>query len=204
MKTKILTIVILTCMHGFSFSEEPIFRVTKEKLARPENTVPDTSKPDAEFRIKLIKPNKMTPDLVIPTYSTGRRRVVDFRVSQERMEVAIQLDELGIDYYDYKLVDEKWLLQSQKRICSLSGARALALAQVDIREGGVVEIRYREGTSERRKSTWNDELINKDHKQNEKLLLERYDLKPSGFVLVGEPVRLRPNVNNPQTTEEKK
>ena len=43
-------------------------------------------------------------------------RIVDVRVSENRIEVAIQLDELGIDYSDYKFADGKWVLQEQKRV----------------------------------------------------------------------------------------
>jgi hypothetical protein len=203
MKTKIFALVIMTCIHGLSLSEEPLIRVTKEKLPSSGNSAPVARKPDAEFRIKSLDANLAIPDLTIPAYSYGMRtRIVDARVSKKRMEIAIQLDELGIDYYDYKLEEGRWVLQSKKRVCSLSGALALALAQVDICEGGVVEMKYREGRSVIRKSSWDNELINKDHKANDKLLSERYALKEGGFRLAGKPVRLRPNTDISQTTEE--
>lgn len=202
MKTKIVTAIILAGMHNLSFSEEPKFRITKDKLVHPEISATDNKKPDAEFRIQAVQPNQMIPDLVIPTYSTGRRRVVDLRASEERMEVAIQIDELGIGYFDYRLESGKWILKNTKSVCSLSGALALALAQVDIREGGVVEVKYHEGTSVRGKSSWDKELIMKDHNNNDKLLSERYTLREDGFRLAGEPVRLRPKVDVSKIHEE--
>jgi hypothetical protein len=202
MRTKLFTSAILICMNAASFAEEITFRVTKEKIMRHDSTVIDASKHDAEFRVTSIPSNSALPVLVIPTYSSGRRRVVDVHYSKDRIEVAIQVDELGIDYSDYKLADRVWTLQSKKRVCTLNGALALALAQVDILDGGVVEIKYHDESSIARKSSWNDELINKDHKPNQKLNSERYTLKEGEFRLVGAPAKLRPKSDVPHKIEE--
>jgi hypothetical protein len=202
MRTKLFTSAILICMNATSFAEEPTFRITKEKVMRHDGIVIDASKHDAEFRVTAIQSNSAIPDLAIPTYSSGRRRVVDVRYSKDRIEVAIQVDELGIDYSDYKLVDGVWTLQNKKRVCTLSGALALALAQVDIHEGGVVEIKYHPEGSVARKSSWNDELVNKDHKSNENLNSERFTLKSGEFGLVGDPAKLRPKSDVTQKIEE--
>jgi hypothetical protein len=160
-------------------------------------------KPDAEFKIRITNENVSIPELTIPTYSTGRRRVADVRQSQGRMEVAIQVDELGIDYYDYRLNGGEWELKEQKRICTLNGVLALNLAQVDILEEGTIEVAYRSESLGRRSSSWADELLSKDNQGKAELMKEAYKLMDGKFVLSGAPVRLRPAVPvNAQNSKE--
>jgi hypothetical protein len=202
MKRKtILTILILA--NGFASAVEPKITVTKEKLAQPIAAESDPKKPDAVFRIRSAEIPGTHPELEIPTFSYGMRtRVADVHVSENRIEVAIQLDEFGIDYMDYKLVEGQWALQSKRRVCSLNGALALALAQVDIRDGGVVEVKYHEGVSDSKNTSWDNELTNKNHLANRTLLSEHYTLNEGKFALVGEPARLRPAKAAPRIIEE--
>jgi hypothetical protein len=202
MKNKILLAAIFFGVSQLACGQENKFVATKNKLSGTGLLPSGQKAPDAEFRIKSIPPGKTLPDLVIPTYSTFCSRVVDVRYSNNRVEVVVQNDEFGMNYSDYKLVGEEWVLQGQKSVCSLNGNLALKLAQVNILEGGIVEVKYHEESSVSGKSGWNNELINKDHKHNEKLLSERYALKKDGFVIDGEPVRLRPKTDKPKAVQE--
>ena len=160
-------------------------------------------KPDAAFRIQSKNDNPSIPELSIPTYSTMRSRVVDIRQSKGRMEVAIQVDELGIDYYDYRLNDGAWVLSEKKRVCSLNGVLALNLAQVDLLEEGVVKVAYRDESSGGRASSWANELLTKENREKSGLLREEYKLQNGQFTLSSDPVRFRPEVAaNTQKTEE--
>lgn len=202
MKTKYITFAVAACMNPILLAEPPPIKVTKERL-QTKQVEGEPMKPDAEFKIRNTKENSSTPELSIPTYSTGRRRVVDVRQSQGRMEVAIQVDELGIDYYDYRLNGGEWELKGQKRICTLDGVLALNLAQVDILEEGIIEVAYRGESLGRRSSSWADELLSKENQGKAGLMKEAYKLKDGQFVLSGEPVRLRPAVPaNTQNSEE--
>lgn len=202
MKRKtILTILVLA--NGFASAVEPKITVTKEKLAQPMAAESDQRKPDAVFRIRSAEIPATHPELEIPTFSYGMRtRIADVRVSENRIEVAIQLDEFGIDYMDYKLVEDQWTLQSKRRVCSLNGALALALAQVDILEDGLIDVKYRDGVRARQ-SSWNDELIGKEEREAVGLMSERYQLRDNKFNMIGEPTRLRPAIaSNTQKSEE--
>jgi hypothetical protein len=207
MKTNTIINLILAYVTGICLAQEAKFSVTKEKLPRADGFVENGGQPDAEFRIKMLDADQSLPDLTIPAYSYGSRtRIVDVRTSQKSAAIAIQDDEFGIDYYDYLLANGRWILQHKKRVCELSGALALSLAQVDILEGGAVEIKYHHlGQSDLGKSGWEQELIKKDHKGKDKLLVERYELKDGAFVLVGGPARgLRPQVQKDPTPQEKR
>lgn len=202
MRTQVILFFFAASMNAILLAEPPPFRVTKERI-QTKQVEGEMMKPDAEFRIQPTSENADIPELVIPTYSTGRRRVVDVRQSQNRMEVAIQIDELGIDYYDYRLNGGSWVLNEQKRICSLNGVLALNLAQVDLLEDGRVEILYRDGSSGGRATPWNDELLSKQNQGKEGLMKEKYKLQDGQFALTDDPVRLRPAVAaNTQKSEE--
>jgi hypothetical protein len=194
MKTNTIINIILAGLTCMSLAQDPKFSVTMAKLSKTDGSVKKNGQPDAELRIKTLDVNLPLPDLTIPAYTTVGTRIADARASQNRMEVAIQLDEFRIDYYDYILEQGKWIQQSKKLICHLNGAFALALAQVDILGGGVVEVRCHDrGSYERSKSGWEQELIRKDYRGKDKLLVERYELKGGECVLVGKPARgLRP------------
>jgi len=188
---------------GTSNAEEPKASVIKEAV---ELSQADKSegKPDAFFRVKFAPSEPQLQDLKIPTFSHGMRtRIVDIRVSADRAEVAVQLDEFEINYMDYKFNDGKWSLQQKKQVCTLSGSLALKLAQVDILGDGLVEVSYRDGYSVGRPSSWVDELLTKQNQGKEGLMKERYKLQGGQFVLTGDPVRLRPTVAaNTQKSEE--
>jgi hypothetical protein len=202
MKTKFIIFVFAASMNTILLADPPPFRVTKERI-QTKQVEGEMMKPDAEFRIQPTNDNADIPELAIPTYSTGRRRIVDVRHSQGRMEVAIQVDELGIDYYDYRLNDGHWTLEKQRRICSLNGMLALKLAQVDIVEDGLVQVTYRDESSDGRASSWADELLTKENRGKAGLMKEEYKLKDGQFTLSGDPVRLRPAVAaNTQKSEE--
>lgn len=193
MKT-LYVISIAAITLGVSPADPPRASVTKE-AADISEAAREEKKPDALFRVDFAEIDGGLPDLEIPALSTGMRtRVVDVRVSPGRAEVALQVDELGIAYYDYKLENGKWILKGTKNICALSGALALALAQVDILEGGRVEVAYRGESSGRRASSWADELLSKENRGEAGLLKEEYKLQDGQFVLRGDPVRLRPSV----------
>lgn len=202
MRTRIIVLVTAMSMSGILFAEPPQFRVMKEKRSKNQ-TAGEMKGPDAEFIIRPTKEEATIPELVIPTYSTGRRRVVDVRSSKGRMEVAIQLDELGVDYYDYRLNDGQWNLHEQRRVCSLNGLLALSLAQVDILENGLVEVTFIDGPSGGRASSWDDELLSKQNRGKTGLLKEQYILRNEQFTLSGDPVRLRPSdASNAQKSKE--
>ena len=202
MKTKIVVFIVAASMNTILLGEPPPFRVTKERV-HVEQIAGEPKRPDAEFRIQPTNENADDPALAIPTHSTGRRRVVDVRQSKGRMEVAIQVDEFGIDYYEYGLNDGAWVLKAQKRICSLNGVLALKLAQVDLLENGHVEISYHDGPSAGRASSWESELLSKENHNKAGLLKEEYRLQNGQFVLSSEPVHLRPEVAaNTQKSEE--
>jgi hypothetical protein len=204
MKIKII-IPILIFANGFSSAAEPKITVTKEKIAQPMAAAGDQRKPDAVFRIRSTEMNAKQPDLEIPTFSSGMRtRVADVRVSENQIEVAMQVDELGIAYFDYRLDNGKWILTKSKNICKLSGPLALALVQVDILKDGSVDVKYRDGVKERQ-SSWNDELIDKVERGASGLMSEHYQLSENQFNLIGEPVRLRQaTASNTQKSEEQK
>lgn len=198
--------VILVGVAQLSFSEEPISHITKKMLPLQEDAAPDTGKPDAEFRIKVDQTNGKIPDLTIPTYSYGMKtRIVDTRLSKDRIEVAVQNDELSIDYLDYNLVDGKWVVKSQKSVSALNGPRALALAQVDILEGGIVEVKYSNGFIGSSQTGWDNALISKIHKHDENMQTERYVQEGGNFILVGKPFNpdLRFKTNIPKQNVEK-
>jgi hypothetical protein len=185
-------------------AEPPPIKVTKE-LLQTKQVAGEPMKPDVEFRIRNANENSSTPVLTIPAYSTMRSRVVDVRQSQNRIEVAIQVDELGIAYHDYKLENDKWILKNTKNICSLSGALALALAQVDILEDGHIEVAYRDESSDRHSSSWADELLSKENRGNAGLMKEVYKLKDGQYALTSAPVRLRPLAEaNTQNSKQQK
>lgn len=189
---KLIVSTLLIITSGLSLSKEPSVLVTKQKIQNLEKSALKKNLPDEEFRIKVMGFKSEVPDLIIPTYSTVNVRIAATSLSLNQIEVVIQMDEFRLDYSDYRLVDGKWILKIQKRVCSLNGSLAMALAQVDIHEGGIVEIKYHEGISSKRILSWDKELIQKDHKENDKLLSERYLLKDGEFQLLGKSVRLRP------------
>lgn len=202
MKTRFIAYAVAASMNAILLAEPPPIQITKERI-QTKQVDGELMKPDAAFRIRNANKNSSTPELSIPAYSTMRSRVVDVRQSQNRMEVAIQVDELGIDYYDYRLKGGQWVLNGQKRICSLNGVLALNLAQVDILAGDVVEVAYRDESSGGRDSSWADELLTKENRGKAGLLREEYKLKDGQFVLSGAPVRLRPAVtSNSQNPKE--
>lgn len=192
MKKQILTLVILIGIGNIGLSKELSVLVTKEKMKNAEKSALEQNLPDEKFRIKVIEPKSATPDLIIPTYSSVRIRIADTSISLNRVEIAIQIDEFRIEYSDYRLLNGKWDLKVRKSVCELSGSLAMALAQVEIHEGGIVEVKYHEVISNKRVLSWDNELIQKNHNDNDKLLSERYILKDGEFQLIGKSVRLRP------------
>lgn len=142
MKTNIASIVALAFVTSTSLAQGASFNVATVKLANSDLQAGNPL--DAEFRIKAADADPPVPELHIPTYSSSRvrTRVVDVRLSHNRMEVAIQEDEFGIGYFDYRLDGGGWVPGEAKHICSLSGPLSLALAQVDILEGEIVEVKY--------------------------------------------------------------
>jgi hypothetical protein len=202
MKTELITYAFAASLTAVLLAEPAPLKVTKQPVQK-DQVDGELHKPDAAFRIRPENENPSIPELSIPTYTTMRSRVVDIRQSESRMEVAIQVDELGIAYYDYKLENGKWILKGTKNVCALSGALAQALAQVDILDDGRVEVAYRSESLDRRSSSWADELLSKENQGKAGLMKEEYKLKDGQFVLSGEPVRLRPAVPvNAQNSEE--
>lgn len=202
MKTKLITYVAAASLSTVLLAEPTPLKVTKEPV-QANQVDGELMKPDAAFRIQSENDNPSIPELSIPAYSTMRSRVVDIRQSQNRMEVAIQVDELGIDYYDYRLNDGAWVLSEKKRVCSLNGVLALNLAQVDLLEEGVVKVAYRDGSSGGRASSWANELLTKENREKSGLLREEYKFQNGQFTLSSDPVRFRPEVAaNTQKTEE--
>lgn len=194
MKTKLVITIVLASFPGITFSQEKKFTVTKSNVVNGDKATPASKPnlPDAEFRIKYLSNDSPLPDLVIPTYSSGRRRVADARLSKGRFEIVIQTDEFSLDYYDYRLDDEKWALKSKKQVCSLNGQMARRIAQIDILDEGIVDIKLHKEGSNLGKSGWDKELLMKDHKEEKDMLAERYVLKNDGFLLVGEAFNYRP------------
>jgi len=175
----------------------------KFKIERVEAPQKNDARPKKEIMLSFPDNKSGLPSVSITEF--GRTRFAAIKHDDKRLELIIQFDEFSLDYYDYKLEAGKWVLKSKKLVCSLNGALSLALAQVDILEGGAIEIKYHEVGSVARKSSWSDELINKDHKTNEKMNSERYTPKEGGFELVGVPAKLRPRSDsNPKTEEQNK
>jgi hypothetical protein len=191
----ILAIIIL--LHPLILKAE---ESEKYKVERVEASQKDGARPIKEIMLSFPDNKSGLPSVSITEF--GRTRFAAIKHDDKRLEVIIQFDEFSLDYYDYILDAGKWVLKSQKVVCKLNGALSLALAQVDILEGGAVEIKYHEVGSVARKSSWSDELINKDHKPNEKMNSERYTLKEGGFELVGVPAKLRPRSDSNPKTEE--
>ena len=171
------------CLFSWCLAQDSMVQITKEKLQAPENYVQTTGRPDSIFRVARVPGAEKAPDLIIPTYSTMRSRVADVRVSQGRMEVAIQLDELGIDYYDYRRTTGDWVLQDEKRVCALNGRLSMVIAQVDIAEDGV-KVSFHSKSVPRQTASWDSELFEKPHRNSlGQLKTSRYILKEGNFVL---------------------
>lgn len=192
MKMKIRNIIILISLFDLAYSKEPSVLVTKQKIKNVQKSALEVRMPDEEFRIKSIEPKSGITELVIPTYSSVSTRVADVNISHNRMEIAIQIDEFYVEYSDYTLINGKWKLKVKKNVCELSGLLASRIAVAEIHEGGIVEIKYHEGITDKKILNWDNELIQKIHQDNDKLLSERYILKNNEFQLLGKSVRLRP------------
>jgi hypothetical protein len=183
MKTSLLSILNLMCLLSWCLAQDSMVQITKEKLQVPENYVRSTGKPDSIFRLTRVPGAEKAPDLIIPFYSTVRSRVADVRVSQGRMEVAIQDDEFGIDYYDYRRTTGDWVMQDKKRVCALNGHLSGRIAQVDIAEDGV-KVSFHSKWVPRQTASWDSELFEKPHRNSlEQLKTSRYILGDGNFVL---------------------
>lgn len=192
MKTSITNTAFLIILIVTTHGQEPKISVLKQKTDSIVDTKTGVEKYNAEFRVSIQSSKNETPELIIPTVSTMLTRVVACRGTKDRIEIAIQVDEFGIGYFDYRLVGGMWILKSTRNVCALNGQIAPRLAQVEILDEGIIDVKLHKDGSKLGKSGWEKELLMKDHKEEKDLLVERYALQNGVFSLVGEASKYRP------------
>ena len=161
---------------------------------------------NAEFHLTIGKIQNSMPTLIIPTISSAQTRVSGARVKGDRVEVVIQVDEFYLEYMVYNLENSKWTLKFQKKLCSLNGQISTKIAQVDILDEGIIDVKLHNEESNPGKSGWDKELLMKDHKEERDMITERYALKDGLFSLVGEASKYRskPDTKTEENQEQNK